>query len=420
MAVPFYTFSVLSVLLYYVQASPICHNPGLEVKKLVCSPGNYSELILTRGIVSDNNITTSIILSNCRISDIDFESFERLPALRHLDLSINKITRLQLGVLDGFRALTHLNLSNNYLTTFPLGLFDQKPNLINLDASSNRIDTLVLGVFDPLRKLEHLDLSSNSLVGNNVDPYLFDRSRKIKYLSFSRNNMNNAQDILLHAVSELQTLELEECELEEIPDFFVVRSFKALKNLNLCNNALKEVRNSHFSNTSTLWTLDLSDNVIENIEENAFKSLTNLRIINLRNNILKVIPDTLFQNIPALANIDMSHNLIEYVPVNAFRGTKLKNLNLSKNKITYLQDNFCLELRNSGAMLTKFYFNDNPWQCPCLRDIINEVKKFEIIYNTAKYDGKHPVCVVSDTNNCHRHIENNEQFLDLYDSIISN
>ncbi|XP_038219506.1 slit homolog 3 protein-like [Zerene cesonia] len=420
MAVSLYTFSVLSILFYYIEATPICINSVLEINKLVCSPGNYSELILTRGIVSDNNKTTSIILSACRISDVDFEAFNRLPALRHLDLSKNTITTLKLGVLDGFRALTHLNLSYNYLKTFPLGLFDQKPNLINLDVSSNRIDTLVLGVFDPLRKLEHLDLSSNSLVGDNVDPYLFDRSRKIKYLSFSRNNMNNANADLLHAVSELQTLKLEECELEEIPEFIIVRSFKVLKNLHLSGNLLKEVKNSHFSNMSTLLTLDLSGNHIENVEENSFKSLNNLRSIDLRNNLLKVIPETLFQNIPALSNIDMSHNLIEYVPVNAFRGTKVRNLNLSNNQFTYLQDNFCLELRNSGAILTKFYFNDNPWQCSCLRDIINEVKKYEIIYNTAKYDGKHPVCVVSDKNNCQRHFEYSKEFLNLHVSEINN
>ncbi|CAK1541014.1 unnamed protein product [Leptosia nina] len=393
---------------------PNCSNLGPG--KIVCKPGNYSEFVLARGVVSDNNSTKEIDLSGCKISDVDYESFHRLPALTHLNLSQNLITRLKLGVLDGFKNLIHLDLSHNQLKTFPLGLFDQKPNLVYLDLSHNQLQALELGIFDPLSKLRFLDLSNNSLRGADIDPYIFDKSKRIKTLSFSTNDMSGAQDILLHAMTVLEKLDLEDCQLEELPAFALKSNMGTLKELNLSQNKLQEIRGDEtFKHLTGLVSLNLTSNTIEMIGEAVFKPLNKLKVIALRDNRIKQLPETVFQNMP-LSNIDLSRNLIEFIPVNAFRGTKTKNLNLSSNRFTYLQDNFCLELRNSGAFVNKFYFNDNPWQCACLRQLLNEVRRFDIVYNNAKFDGQHPVCVEVDGPICHRHVEFNEHVYEIYDN----
>ncbi|XP_022113052.2 carboxypeptidase N subunit 2 [Pieris rapae] len=409
-----YCWIVILIIIGLVEAKPICTNTSFD--QVSCVPGNYSQVVLRKGMVSENNFTKLLSLTSCRISDVDFEAFDGVPALLELDLSQNMISYLQLGVLDEFKQLTHLNLSFNYIRNFPLGLFDQKPNLISLDLGSNKLQALELGIFDPLTKLEYLDISWNSLIGSEISPYIFDINRRIKTLKLSGNNMNEAKENLLHSLTMLQVLALEDCKLDVFPPFALQRSMKKLLRLDLSLNKIRQISNDlSFENLTSLISLHLTSNVIEDIGENVFKPLKKIKVLVFRNNRIKDIPDTLFQNIP-VTFVDLANNIIEYIPVNAFRGTKLRNFNIASNRITYLQDNFCLELRNSGAVLTKFYFNDNPWQCACLRDVLNEVKKFGVTYNDKKYDGKHPVCVVPDDFVCHRHLQYNENVYKIFDS----
>ncbi|VVC87880.1 unnamed protein product [Leptidea sinapis] len=394
----------------FTEAKPNCTHYTEQQNRVCLCIGDNSDYVLRRGLVSDNNRTTSIILKDCSITKVEQESFEHLPTLKSIDLSYNKIRTLKLGVLDGTRAVTHINLSNNRLTTLPLGLFDQKKDLLELDLSSNEIDTLKLGIFDPLTKLKHVNLANNSLTGDNVNPYIFDKSKGIQRLNFSKNDMRNAEDILLHAFRALEVLDLNECQLEDVPDFVSLRTnLNTLKRLYLSSNSIKELSNHlKFIHLSNLEILDLSLNLIETIGGDIFNMIRKLKVVVLRDNRLKIIPETLFYGKASLSNIDLSHNLIEYVPVNALRGTRVKNLNLANNKFSYLQDNFCLEIRNSGGLLTKFYFNQNPWQCDCLLQVVNEVKRMGIEYNSAMYDGKHPVCVVTDQKGCQRQASFNE------------
>lgn len=412
---PFNTVQVLGLLLAVlaVNARLNCKKNGKS--EVICTADN-KDFILQRGLVSDNNKTTKITLRNCRITKVDFEAFENDHKLEYLDLSVNKIAKIQLGVLDGNRLVTNLNLSHNLLTTFPLGLFDQKTNLEVLDLKSNKLNSLELGIFDPLEKLVHVDLSSNELVGNRIDPFIFDKSSKIKFLDFSRNNMSESPDNLLHALRELDFLNLDGCSLKVVPSFAVQPNLGTMKHLILSTNQISKIDEANtFLSLINLEILNLAENAIEQLTSDVFKPLKKLRMIVLRNNKLKTLPDSLFFNIKAIGNVDMSYNLIEYVPVNAFRGTSIKNLNLSHNRFSYLEANFCLELQNSGTNVSKFYFNDNPWQCACLNEILKEVKTYDIRYNSVKYNGGNAVCVTTNTFICKRQMADNELFIEMFD-----
>ncbi|XP_023939915.2 platelet glycoprotein V [Bicyclus anynana] len=411
---------LVTLLFVFVKATPKCGitNETTEYH-VTCTPTDNYNYNLQRGLVSDNNDTTKLTLRACRIGEVDFEAFENLYSLKYLDVSQNKISELKLGVLDGMSELNHLNLSHNLLTGFPLGLFDQMPKLNDLDLSGNKIRTLELGIFDTLVQLNWIDLSNNALNGKDLTPYVFDQSTRITYISYERNNMNGAPANLLHAFEDLRTLNLDRCLLRDVPEFIRASNLKTLRELILSTNQFKKIDDaSTLIYLDNLNTLDLSDNIIETIDPNSIKPLKKLKVIILRRNKITTLPDTLFKDMKSLANIDLSHNQIESVPVNAFRGTSLKNLNLASNRFTYLTDNFCLELRNSGAMLTKFYFNQNPWQCGCLRNLLDEVKKFNIAYNGVMYDGKHPICVTTNEVFCKRHDTFNSLYTELYDRLV--
>jgi hypothetical protein len=151
--------------------------------------------------------------------------------------------------------------------------------------------------------------------------------------------------------------------------------------------------------------------------DGVFIPLVNLKTVMLAYNKLKQIPIILFQYSPKLTNVDLSHNALEQVPVNSFRGSPIKELNLSNNRFTYLLENFCLELHQSGGLLKNLYFAQNPWQCACLRDIINEAKVFGVAYDGAEYNGANPVCVTTADFRCQRE-DPNIFFTNLYYTII--
>ncbi|CAH2242315.1 jg25229 [Pararge aegeria aegeria] len=411
---------LLLLFIILVQATPRCEiTYQLTEYHVTCIPTDSINYKLQRGLVSDNNDTKKITLSGCKISEVEYEAFENLFSLEYLDLSQNKISELKLGVFDGTLEVKYLNLSHNSLTKFTLGLFDQKPNLNILDISGNKINNLELGIFDPLVNLNWLDLSNNALKGKDLNPYIFDESTKINVIRFARNNMHGAPENLLHAFKDLRVLNLDRCLLKELPAFATGSNLKTLRELILSSNQIKNLSDeTAFRNLDNLYMLDLAGNVIESIDSNLFKPLKKLKILVLRDNKLTNLPNTLFKDMKSLANIDLSHNKIQGVPVDAFRGTSLKNLNLASNRITYITDNFCLELRNSGAILSKFYFNQNPWQCSCLRNILDEVKKYKISYNGVMYDGKHPVCVTTNEFFCKRHDMFNSVYTEMYDRLV--
>ncbi|XP_026323187.1 platelet glycoprotein V-like [Hyposmocoma kahamanoa] len=407
----YFPIILLSTLLA-IEAQPTCTiNNNTDV---MCIPKD-NHYVLEKGLVSHRNQTTRITLRRCRITDIDFESFDGLPSLTYIDLSVNNINTLRLGVLDEAEQVTHLNLSYNMLTEFPLGLFDKNVNLDVLDLQGNLINYLELGILDPLTKLRHLDLSNNALKGKNMSAYLFDQCTNIKYIDFSNNDMNGSPDNLLHAFQTLKSLNLNRCGLSEVPQFAIMSNLKTIKHLVLSSNGISRIDNPNtFVNLDNLEILNLAFNFMESIHENVFKSIRNLKTVMLMNNGLKQLPETLFQNMKKLVNINLSHNLIEYVPVNAFRGSGAKYLNLSDNRFSFLTYNFLLELRNSGTRIVKFNFNQNPWQCSCLIQILNEVKSMEVEYNYVKFNGKDKVCVAKDEFACKRQPNDNLYFNEVY------
>ncbi|CAH0597690.1 unnamed protein product [Chrysodeixis includens] len=418
---------ILLAVIIVTEAQIICKTRN--VTNVLCI-GGKTDYVLARGLVSDNTNTTRIKIRSCRITEVENEAFNNLTSLKYLDLSRNRIERLNIGVLDDTKLLISLNLSYNQLTVLPVGIFDQITHLTHLDLKVNKINALELGVFDKLRRLKYLDLSDNDFTGRELHPHLFDHNPYILFIDFSRNDMIAAPEDLLHAFQSLQVLNLDGCFLNEIPAFAIEPNLRTLKQLVLSTNQISNLQNeSLFANLENLEYLDLSYNIIgkflkvkhkkkkkrkKNIDGEIFMPLRRLQTILLNNNKVKFIPETLFRSLPKLTKIDLSVNKIEEVPVNAFKGSPLKELNLSYNKITYLQENFCQELLNSGSKLKKFLFDANPWQCACLMEFLKEVKRLGIGFNSAKYEGKELVCVTSTDYNCKRNPSVIDMYVDTY------
>ncbi|KAG6449043.1 leucine-rich repeat-containing protein 15 isoform X2 [Manduca sexta] len=403
MASKFLIWKILNVIL--VLPVFVCGKPACRTRfrtEVICVAGT-DDYVLQKGLVSDNNQTAAITLKGCRITGVDSDAFKNVYSVQEIDLSQNKISALKTEVFNGMSRLSLLRLSKNLLTSLPRGLFDNLPRLQRLDLSNNKISSLESGIFNNLPELIRLELIGNALLGKDLDPSLFDRNPKMQFLRLSGNNMSHAPDQLFNAFRELRILDLNNCSLTEIPKFVKTPNMKTLERLSLQINKIRRLDDpSLFEKFEKLSSLDLISNEIEYLHEDVFKPLENLKVIDLSFNKIEHIQEKLFQNMPSVQSIDLSNNLIEVVPVNAFRGTRLKKLNLNTNQISYLGNNFLLELRNSATKLSEFNFGDNPFQCACLLDILNEVKSFGVAYNYDKYNGEHEVCVMTSQFTCMR------------------
>nr|XP_023011905.1 insulin-like growth factor-binding protein complex acid labile subunit [Leptinotarsa decemlineata] len=102
--------------------------------------------------------------------------------------------------------------------------------------------------------------------------------------------------------------------------------------VDLIGNKLTRIENSMFHG-STISTLNLYRNEIEEIEKNTFRKIADLSDINLSSNKLKVVGD-IFQDIPNLGQLYIKMNRIELLPPDSFRGTRLFWISLAENNLT--------------------------------------------------------------------------------------
>ncbi|KPJ19624.1 Platelet glycoprotein V [Papilio machaon] len=400
---------VLLGVLLSIEAKPSCKFEDDSSRHLECSPGD-SDYILDKGLVSDKARIVTIILRSCKITSLNTDCFEGLPRLERLDISHNKLTTLPLGVLDKVPKLTYFNASYNIITNLPVGLFKNVQNLIQLDLTGNHLYEINPGLF---KKVSLLYLSKNYLQGRDLHPNVFEIS-DVNFLLLNENDMTGAPENMLRTLHELLYLNLDDCSLTEVPKFITTPNLDTITHLTISNNKIREINEPIFDNLKDLEVLNLTMNLIDSLNDNLFTSLKKLKKIDLSKNRLKTITEHQFQNTPFLTDINLSHNLISILPVNAFRASALNKLDISNNRLTYLQDNFCLELKNSGAVLRDFYFSENPWQCACLHDLLREVKTLNLKYDDVNYDGGHPVCVSAGQFVCNRQVYVNEVYLDMY------
>ena len=102
----------------------------------------------------------------------------------------------------------------------------------------------------------------------------------------------------------------------------------------LNNNIITEIDSDAFFHLSNLTVLDLSSNFLTWIEKNLFGRLVNLRQLFLNDNIIEAINSAAFHGLDNLIELNLSANRISHVNDTLFaKLSKLKTLNLSWNQI---------------------------------------------------------------------------------------
>lgn len=196
-----------------------------------------NEILKSNTPIRINNYKSLLEFQQGTLEEIPAGSLRLLPEVKILQISNNKIKKLEPGSFDGVYNLESLSLYNNNLQEIKNGVFRDLGKVKNLNIGMNQIASIELDAFIDLKSLSELNLAFNNL---NTVP----------------NAINNLP--------------------REAP----------IKTLHLNNNKLKSLDSSVLSNLNKLETLNLNDNEISSITTNAFSGLANLKELNLKSNYL--------------------------------------------------------------------------------------------------------------------------------------
>lgn len=173
-------------------------------------------------------------------------------------------------------SLRLLNLMHNNISLVTSNNFAKVKNLKELYLSWNSIQIIEPNAFGELNSLQTLDLSHNNL--HILEFNIFSPLKVLDslYLSWNRNlnNTEGIQNIDLYALfginDNLRVLRLQSCSLNNT----ILPERVALQELNLRGNALKRIPELL---PDTLEKLDISDNLLETLQDVDTKQLTHVR-----------------------------------------------------------------------------------------------------------------------------------------------
>ncbi|NXR63056.1 TLR5 protein, partial [Rhadina sibilatrix] len=370
-------------------------------------PKDTVKLFLTSNYIRQVTVTSFPLLERLLLLEIGSQlvspvtigkgAFRNLPNLRVLDLGNNKILQLDLDAFVGLPSLTVLRLFHNSLGDSILEerYFQDLRSLEELDLSANKITKLnPHPLFYNLTALNSVDLKSNEIsnfcqtnltsfqgkhflffnLGSNhfyktedvawakcPNPFknitfsVLDLSsngwstEKVQYLSTA---IKGTQIIYLIFSTHIMGSGFGFDNLKN-PDYstFAGLGRSNLKFFDISRGFIFSLNSLIFQSLGKLESLNLFKNKINQIRRQAFFGLGNLKTLNLSGNLLGELYDYTFEGLHSVTVIDLQQNHIGMIGSESFR--QLVNL-----KIIDLRDNAIKRLP-SFPHLTSVFLGDN-------------------------------------------------------------
>ena len=335
-------------------------------------------------------------LDNNQISHLPANLFQSVP-LRQLGLANNSLSSLPSGLLRGQFGLESLDLAGNILMTDSLSanLTADLVNLQRLDLCRNHLASLPHGFVQPLVNLQSLWLCSNKLaqisfpgplvnlasldLSNNqlraVEPHYFSGLAALTQLSLSGNQLSTVHPAAFANNSGLLILDLSRNNMAALPAG--LQNLTSLQTVDLSANRITHLESAVVERLSSLWRLQIHDNLMADIPEAFFGPLTSLQVLDMSNNRLERLRpsaldanpglrairldgnrlremDGVFAQLPSLTWLNMSNNQLEAFDYSLVPRT-LHWLDISHNQVSDLGNYFNME--NSSLTYLDASFN---------------------------------------------------------------
>ncbi|KAJ8047554.1 Insulin-like growth factor-binding protein complex acid labile subunit [Holothuria leucospilota] len=320
-------------------------------------------------------------LSLNKIEFIDKKQFPSLPNLGSLFLDDNRISRIKLPILD---RVENISLHGNALADLHAYAFQSLPSLRHMSLSNNAIRAIAPGTFNGT-KLFALELQGNQL-GLIRDGDIFFGQDQLYFLELSYNSMETIPQHFFRGLDSLNDLRMDYNYLSVLTTN-AFAGMPKLRYLSLIGNKLQRTDNA-FRVISNLQFLHLEENMISQIENDAFELNAQLVEIHLDYNHLQEVPRAFYGDLlrkrlshlslthniiqqvgqhdlgylSHLTKLHLDHNVIQDIHPHSFLGvTSLTELKLNHNELTYLMEGTLLPLPQN----IHISLHNNPWYCNC-------------------------------------------------------
>ncbi|OWA53088.1 putative Chaoptin [Hypsibius exemplaris] len=334
----------------------------LKALKVLDLSSNGIKLISEQFFSGLTETLEEIYLSKNDLTDIRFlGAAQNLAHLRILDLSNNRIFRLESLGFSTLPALQFLNLENNFLSMILPSAFNGT-SLKEINLKRNRMEAIDNSVLSGLERtlmkidfafnviknlpdlrsfavLEDLNISSNVLQNFNEPPML---PQSIQILDLSGNHLTQRSIPQLPLLPALRQLSLARNFLGNffnLPSIASTFTFPLLEHLDIRAANLSAVPTPVFSLLPRLRRVDLCHNFFPQLSGSSFSNasslLQNMSLSHCR--IKSVAPET-WQILPNLLSLDLSSNFLSKETDLTSLPKSLRKLNIAKNKLSTLPD----------------------------------------------------------------------------------
>lgn len=289
-----------------------------------------------------SNLTELWIHKN-RIKVVEPTCFKSLTSLTFLDISNNKLHQLRKVnlILQHLPNLRYLSIKQNDLTTFQSWeLTNSSLELTSLDLSQNPIAVfrITADVFPHLTGLNIGGFLRKQQVIWDVRNKTF--LRRVSSLDISGLHLafDDMKTLFENVNSSLTFLRMNRMKHNLTALINIACTIPTMSKLQLRQNRLYFIRSNLFQLCINIRELDVAENAIQNIQDEAFGSIPGLRILTLGHNKLPSV-QAATRNLPTLSELDLSKNNISTLGCHDFANlTKLRQLNLYQNLIPALKE----------------------------------------------------------------------------------
>ncbi|KAK9874807.1 hypothetical protein WA026_005615 [Henosepilachna vigintioctopunctata] len=274
---------------------------------------------------------THLYLHNNSLGVLAPGLLEGLDQLQVLDLSINDLSSswVNRDTFSGLVRLVVLNLSRNRLTRIDSNLFHDLYTLQILNLEHNSIEFIAEYAFSELKNLHSLTLSNNRI--SSIEAFHFAGVYAMNQLLIDSNRIKFIHHQAFENLTNLQDLGLNGNLMGNVPAG--IGRLRFLKTLDLGKNRIQSVNNSSFEGLDILYGLRLVDNQIVNISRDAFSTLPSLQVLNLASNNIKYVEQSAFASNPTLKAIRLDSNELTDISGVFTNLQSLVWLNVSSNKL---------------------------------------------------------------------------------------
>ncbi|XP_072300081.1 toll-like receptor 5 [Eucyclogobius newberryi] len=324
---------------------------------------------LTDSILSGNYLQP---LWSLRTLDLSFNEIVRLrPAkffvqlrrLTEVELKLNQIDRLCEEDLVGFQGkyFTRFNLHSNKLDRTMLRPdFDWKQcgnpfrnmafNVLELSSIGFDMNglRLFLNAIDgtPIASLHYTgSLGSGFSFTNLPDPdkKTFEglRNSSVQVFDLAGNHIFSLQEAVFSPLTNAKIINVSNNKINQINPNAFSGLQNTLRMLNLSSNLIGEIDSHTFDNLTDLRVLDLSFNHIGALGHRAFSGLPSLKMLDLRGNSLRSLASTAY--LPNLLYLFLSDNRLPSLwGLTELAGRNMTYLDVGDNRLNFLDDLFAI------------------------------------------------------------------------------